>query len=352
MSVAPAASVAGGDMLVVEGLAVDFPTRRVTVHAVDGVSLRIGRGEIVGLVGESGCGKSTLGMSLLRLVPPPGSIVRGSIEFDGGDLMALRPSELRKVRGHRISLIVQDALAVMNPVTTVEEQLVEVVRDHVGGSKAANRARALEALREVGLPSPELNLRRHAHELSGGMQQRVAIAQALILEPKLIIADEPTTALDVTVQAQILELLRRATADHGTSILFITHDLATVAELCDRVLVMYAGKIVESASVAELFRAPRHPYTRALLAGMLPLHGDPPGELVSLRGSPPRPEEWPAGCRFHPRCPLRAQLGNPERCVTDQPVGDDRRPHWAACHFTENGAQATPVGAPYPHADA
>jgi peptide/nickel transport system ATP-binding protein len=335
MAAVPARSPAAEDTLVVDGLAVDFAMRRVTVHAVDGVSFRIGRGEIVGLVGESGCGKSTLGMSLLRLVPPPGSIVRGSIEFDGSDLMALGQGEMRRVRGHGISMIVQDALAVMNPVTTVEEQLVEVVRDHVGGSKAANRARALEMLQQVGLPSPELNLRRHAHELSGGMQQRVAIAQALILDPKLIIADEPTTALDVTVQAQILELLRRATADHGTSILFITHDLATVAELCDRVLVMYAGKIVESAAVAELFRAPRHPYTRALLAGMLPLHGDPPSELVSLPGGPPRPEEWPSGCRFHPRCPLRAELGDPERCVTEQPVADERQAHWAACHFTD-----------------
>jgi peptide/nickel transport system ATP-binding protein len=310
------------------------------VHAVDGVDLDIEPGETVGLVGESGCGKSTLGMSLLRLVPPPGSIVRGSIEFDGSDLMALDQGAMRKVRGHGISMIVQDALAVMNPVTTVEEQLVEVVRDHVGGSKSVNRARALEMLQQVGLPSPELNLRRHAHELSGGMQQRVAIAQALILDPKLIIADEPTTALDVTVQAQILELLRRATANHGTSILFITHDLATVAELCDRVLVMYAGKIVESASVVELFRAPRHPYTRALLAGMLPLHGEPPSELASLPGSPPRPEEWPSGCRFHPRCPLRAELGDPERCVTEQPVADERQAHWAACHFAEGTASA------------
>jgi peptide/nickel transport system ATP-binding protein len=340
MAAVPAISRAAEDTLVVDGLAVDFALRRVTVHAVDGVSFRIGRGEIVGLVGESGCGKSTLGMSLLRLVPPPGSIVRGSIEFDGSDLMALDQGAMRKVRGHGISMIVQDALAVMNPVTTVEEQLVEVVRDHVGGSKDANRARALEMLQQVGLPSPELNLRRHAHELSGGMQQRVAIAQALILDPKLIIADEPTTALDVTVQAQILELLRRATSEHGTSILFITHDLATVAELCDRVLVMYAGKIVESASVAALFRAPRHPYTRALLAGMLPLHGEPPSELVSLRGSPPRPEEWPSGCRFHPRCPLRAELGDPERCVTEQPVADERQPHWAACHFTDRTASA------------
>jgi oligopeptide/dipeptide ABC transporter ATP-binding protein len=321
------------DTMVVDDLAVDFPLRRHTVHAVDGVSLRIGRGEIVGLVGESGCGKSTLGMALMRLVRPPGSIVRGSIRFGDRDLMALRPREMREVRGHGISLIVQDALAVMNPVTTVQEQLVEVVRDHVGGSRAHNRARALDLLQQVGLPNPELNLRRHAHELSGGMQQRVAIAQALILEPQLIIADEPTTALDVTVQAQILELLRRATGDHGTSVLFITHDLATVAELCDRVLVMYAGKIVESAGVRELFREPRHPYTKALIAGMLPLHGEPPAELASLPGAPPRPEEWPTGCRFHPRCPLRASLGDPERCVTEQPAAHESRPHWAACHF-------------------
>jgi oligopeptide/dipeptide ABC transporter ATP-binding protein len=326
--------VAAEDLLVVEELAVEFATRRARVRAVDDVSFRIGRGEIVGLVGESGSGKSTLGSALLRLVPPPGRVVAGRIRFDGRDVLALRPGELRRLRGREISLVVQDALAVMNPVTTVGEQIGEMVRDHRGGTWRAIRPQVLEMLRQVRIPRPELNVKRHAHELSGGMQQRVVIAEALILHPKLIVADEPTTALDVTVQAQILALLNDARDTSGTSILFVTHDLATVAELCDRVLVMYAGKIVESGPVRDVFRSPLHPYTRALLAGLLPLHGELPAELAALPGQPPHPEAWPPGCRFHPRCPLREALGRPARCATELPAGDSGAPHWAACHFS------------------
>jgi peptide/nickel transport system ATP-binding protein len=323
----------GDDLLIVDKLSVEFRVGRHGLRAVDDVSLRIRRGEIVGLVGESGCGKSTLGMALLRLVPPPGEIVGGLILFEQRDLLALSEREMTRLRGAAISLIVQDALAAMNPVTTVGEQITEVIRDHVGGTKHGLRERGLEMLRRVHLPNPELNMRRYAHELSGGMQQRVVIAQALILGSRLIVADEPTTALDVTVQAQILSLLRQAREETGTGVLFITHDLATVAELCDRVLVMYAGKVVESGAVRDLFRQPKHPYTQALLAGLLPLRGEPPTELDALSGQPPQLENWPLGCRFHPRCALRAEMGNPGVCVAETPQPDETAPHWAACHF-------------------
>jgi oligopeptide/dipeptide ABC transporter ATP-binding protein len=265
--------------------------------------------------------------------------------------MKRRSGEMRRIRGEGISLIVQDALAVMNPVTTVGEQLGEVIRDHRGGKRSEIREQSLDVMRQVGLPRPELNIKRHAHELSGGMQQRVTIAQALVLKPDLIIADEPTTALDVTVQAQILQLLKNACAETGTSVLFITHDLAVVAELCDRVLVMYAGKIVESAPVAEIYAHPRHPYTRALMAGLLPLHGEPPKELEALPGQPPRPEDWPTGCRFHPRCPLREALGRPERCESEQPAADESEQHWAACHFADRAEPLTTTTEPRVHAD-
>lgn len=322
------------DLVIVDDLSVDFFVGGATLRAVDHVSLRIRRGEILGLVGESGSGKSTLGMALLRLIAPPGEIVHGTILLDGKDLLSLDEKEMRELRGSRISLVVQDALAALNPVTKVGEQLGEVVRDHVGGHRVQIMQRALEMLRNVHMPNPELNLLSFPHELSGGMQQRVVIGEGLILGPEVIVADEPSTALDVTVQAQILNLLRDARDQHGTSILYITHDLATVAELCDRVAVMYAGKIVESGDVRSIFREPKHPYTKALLSGLLPLHGEPPAELKTLPGQPPRADEWPSGCRFHPRCALRAELGDPAACVDESPRADTWSQHWAACHFS------------------
>jgi oligopeptide/dipeptide ABC transporter ATP-binding protein len=324
-----------GPLVRVRNLRITFRMRRAAVRAVDDVSFDIGRGEIVGLVGESGSGKSTLGAALLRMVPAPGEIINGSIVLDGQDLLSLSAAEMRQLRGRDVSLIVQDALAAMNPVTTVGEQVGEVIRDHVGGSRREVAQRVLEILRQVRLPRPELNVRRHAHELSGGMQQRVVIAGALVLHPKLIVADEPTTALDVTVQAQILRLLADIRGRTGTSILFITHDLATVAQVCDRVMVMYAGRIVEAGPVAAIFADPLHPYTRSLLASLPPLQGEPPDELAALPGQPPRPEEWPSGCRFHPRCPLREALGRPRRCVDEEPLPDTAHPHWGACHFLD-----------------
>jgi oligopeptide/dipeptide ABC transporter ATP-binding protein len=321
------------ELLRVENLSIHFPAGSSTVRAVDDVSLQVNRGEIVGLVGESGCGKSTLGMSLLRLVQSPGTIEDGRILFDGRDLVHLPERELRRLRGDQISLIVQDALAVMNPVTRVGEQLTEVIRDHIGVPRAERRGRALEGLRSVGFPHPERSLRSYPHQLSGGMQQRVSIAQSMLLGPRLIVADEPTTALDVTVQAQVLKLLQDARTERGTSVMLITHDLAAVAEICDRVLVMYAGKIVESGPVREIFRAPEHPYTAALLAALLPLRGDPPDELNALTGQIPQADQWPSGCRFHPRCPLRRRLGDPDVCRSTEPAAGPESSHWAACHF-------------------
>jgi len=329
-------TVTTGSALEVEHLSVEFAVPRGTIRAVDDVSLKIDRGEIVGLVGESASGKSTLGLALMRMVPSPGRVIADRIEFDGRDLTALPEKKMRELRGNKIALIVQDALATMNPVTTVGEQIIQVLQDHgVRGSKSELRERAVEMLRQVHLPGAAARLRSYPHELSGGMQQRVAIAQGLILDPTLIIADEPTTALDVTVQAQILALLREIADARDTSIVFITHDLGTVAEICDRVMVMYAGRIVESGPVDEVFGEPLHPYTQALMKGLLPVRGEPPAELDALGGQPPRPEAWPDGCRFRPRCPLWRQLGEPEICVQRDPKVDETRRQWAACHFAE-----------------
>jgi peptide/nickel transport system ATP-binding protein len=325
-----------GPVLDVRGLTVEFPARGRNIRAVDNVSFTVDRGEIIGLVGESASGKSTLGLALMRMIPAPGVVSAGTIAFGGRDLASLPEAEMRELRGKALSLIVQDALATMNPVTTIEEQITEVIRDHGGDrSRKMLRARATEMLREVRLPNAEQSLSRFPHQLSGGMQQRVAIAEGLILGPELIIADEPTTALDVTVQAQILALLRDICDTRGTSIIFVTHDLATVAEICDRVMVMYAGRIVESGTVSAVFRKPEHPYTKALLSGLLPLSGEPPAALEALPGQPPRPDAWPTGCRFHPRCPLWRLLGEPEICTTTDPEVDEADPHWAACHFAD-----------------
>jgi peptide/nickel transport system ATP-binding protein len=331
----PADPDAARPLISVEDLHVSFQMGRTVIDAVDGVTFDIKQAEIVGLVGESGSGKSTLGMALMRLVPKPGRIVGGAIRFEDRDLLALSLAQMREIRGRDIALVVQDALAAMNPVTTVEEQVGEVVRDHEGGKRAEIRRRVLALLRRVELPQPEIALRKHAHELSGGMQQRVVIASALILNPKLLIADEPTTALDVTIQAQILELLRSIREMNGASILFVSHDLATVAEVCDRILVMYAGQIIEGGPTATVFESARHPYTQALLAAQPPLGGEPPARLRAMAGSPPNPAEWPTGCRFHPRCPLWKELGSPEVCVTTAPDRHQDGPAWATCHFAD-----------------
>jgi oligopeptide/dipeptide ABC transporter ATP-binding protein len=301
-------------LLEVENLHITFPSSAGQSRPVDGVSFALAKGELLALVGESGCGKSLTSLALLRLVPPPGLISPGSaIRFDGADLLALDAAALRSVRGRRIGMIFQDPMTSLNPVFTVADQIIESVRAHRRMSKADARARALALLQEVGIPDPVARLDQYPHQLSGGMRQRVMIAIALASEPELLIADEPTTALDVTVQAQILEVLDQLRTARGMAVLLITHDLGIVAGRADRVAVMYAGRLVEEARTAELFAHPSHPYTRGLLASVPRLTG-PVTRLTPIAGTVPPPTAWPSGCRFHPRCPARLP-----RCPTDDP---------------------------------
>ena len=299
--VAPPVPASATDALLrVDNLTVAFGSKG-SVRVIDDVSFDISAGEAVGLVGESGCGKTVTAMSLIRLLPGDGEIVGGRIVFDGRDLACLPEKELRRVRGSEIGLISQEPMVSLNPAFRVGWQLALSVRTHDGLSRRAAHARAVELLRSVHLPDPELVARRYPHELSGGMAQRVAIARALAGEPKLLIADEPTTALDVTVQAEILELLRELQRERGMAILLVTHDWGVVADLCDRAVVMYAGQVVERAALTPLFREPLHPYTRALLLSdpHNALGGD---ELPWIPGGVPKPGFWPQGCHFHPRC--------------------------------------------------
>lgn len=332
-------------LLDVRGLAVEFELGGARVRVVDRVSLAIDVGEIVGLVGESGSGKSVTMLSVLRLIPPPGRIAEGAISFKGQDLLALDPRALRSLRGNEIALIPPDASAALNPVVRTGEQVIEGIQSHRPETRRREARRlALDMFRRVGLPNPELRYRRYPHELSGGMQQRALIASALLLSPSLILADEPTTALDVTIQAQILQLLLEVRREFGTAILFVTHDLATVAEICDRVLVMYAGHIVEQASVGDLFERPLHPYTRALIGSVPPLRSDPPPTLHTVGGAPPDPGAWPVGCRFATRCTLRTRLRDPEICTSVEPPLLAVEPnHAAACHFTSESTKV-PIG--------
>jgi oligopeptide/dipeptide ABC transporter ATP-binding protein len=301
-------------LLEVENLRITFPSSVGQSRPVDGVSFALAKGELLALVGESGCGKSLTSLALLRLVPPPGVIAPGSaIRFDGADLLALDAAALRSVRGKRIGMIFQDPMTSLNPVFTVADQIIESVRAHRRMSKADARARALALLQEVGIPDPVARLDQYPHQLSGGMRQRVMIAIALASEPELLIADEPTTALDVTVQAQILEVLDQLRTARGMAVLLITHDLGIVAGRADRVAVMYAGRLVEEARTAELFARPSHPYTRGLLASVPRLTG-PVTRLTPIGGNVPPPTAWPSGCRFHPRCPAALP-----RCPTDDP---------------------------------
>ena len=323
-------------LLEIKNLSVDFLSDAGTVRAVSNVSLSIAQGEIVGLVGESASGKSTLALSILKLLPNNGQVVSGEVVFQGQDILELSQEEMRLIRGDSMTYVPQDALAAMNPVTRVKEQLTEIVRDHGNKSRKFQASRALELLKLVKLKDPERNLNHFPHELSGGMQQRVVIGKSLALEPKLLIADEPTTALDVSVQAGILELIKNIRKNQGSSIIFITHDLAIVAELCDRVAVMYAGSIIETGTVAEIFTNPKHPYTRSLIGGLLPLNGLPPSRLKALDGQPPRTGDWPTGCAFHPRCPLYEQLGKPVECRTNPPKTSVKSEmDWVTCNFPE-----------------
>jgi oligopeptide/dipeptide ABC transporter ATP-binding protein len=295
---------AGERLLEVEDLVTAFYTRDGVVRAVSGISFHVDRGEVLGLVGESGCGKSVTSLSIMRLVSKPGQIERGAIRFRGQDLLKLSSDEMRKIRGERIAMVFQQPTSSLNPVWTTGRQIAEVLEIHRGMKRKAALSRSLELLRMVGIPDPERRLKAYPHELSGGMAQRIMIAMALACEPELLIADEPTTALDVTIQAQILDLMRHLREETGTAIILITHDLGVVAEMCDRVAVMYAGEIVEQTDVRTLFARPSHPYTRGLI-GSIPVPGVIRDELEVIPGNVPNLIDLPAACRFAPRCRIR-----------------------------------------------
>jgi len=288
-------------VLDVRGLQTHFFTDAGVVKAVDGVSFALGEGEVLGLVGESGSGKSVTGFSILRLVDPPGRVVGGQILFRGQDLAQLSDREMRGLRGNRIAMIFQDPMMTLNPVLRIETQMVEAVRAHERLSHAAARDRAVRALAKVGIPSPEERLEAYPHQFSGGMRQRVAIAIALLNGPDLIVADEPTTALDVTIQSQILAEVQELARETGTALIWITHDLAVVAGLADRISVMYAGRIVESGPTDAVLKAPGHPYTEGLL-GSIPGHGRRGERLTQIPGMAPNMARLPEGCAFAPRC--------------------------------------------------
>ncbi|MBN1572876.1 MAG: ABC transporter ATP-binding protein [Deltaproteobacteria bacterium] len=289
------------EILKVENLKTHFFTDRGTIRAVDGVDLSVKKRETLGLVGESGSGKSMTALSIMRLVPPPGKTVSGSIRFKGSDLLNIEDREMRKIRGDEISMIFQEPMTSLNPVYTIGEQIAEVFRYHRDMSRDEIEERSIEMLRQVEIPSPESRYRDYPHQLSGGMRQRVMIAMALALSPDLMIADEPTTALDVTIQASILDLINKIKEEMEMSVILITHDLGVVHEVADRISVMYAGAIVEESSVADLFKNPLHPYTRALLKS-LPSRNVGGKKLFTIPGSVPKLSDLPVGCRFSPRC--------------------------------------------------
>jgi len=319
-------------LIEVDGLKTHFFTRDGVVRAVDGISFSVAPGETLAVVGESGCGKSVTSLSILRLIAsPPGRIVAGRVLFEGRDLLALTENEMRAVRGDAISMIFQEPMTSLNPALTVGRQIAESLVLHRGLSHRDAMAKAVAMLRKVRMPEPERRVRQYPHELSGGMRQRVMIAMALVCGPRLLIADEPTTALDVTIQAQILELMRELAREAGASIILITHDLGVVAEMAQRVVVMYAGRKVEEASVAELFARPRHPYTRGLLGSMPHLGDSVRNEggrrLVEIPGMVPSLKEDHPGCLFAPRCPNAIA-----RCTQEVPTFTAYGPgHQAAC---------------------
>jgi oligopeptide/dipeptide ABC transporter ATP-binding protein len=314
-------------LLEVRDLRTHFRADGREVAAVDGVSFAVEPGRTLGIVGESGCGKSVTALSIMGLVPqPPGRVAGGEILFEGTDLLRLPPAAMRELRGDRISMIFQEPMTSLNPSFTVGDQIVEVVLRHRRVTAAQARDRALEMLRQVRIPSPESRFDEYPHRLSGGMRQRVMIAMALACGPRLLIADEPTTALDVTIQAQILDLMRTLRRETGTAIVLITHDLGVIAEVADDVVVMYAGRVVERAGVAALFAQPQHPYTIGLLGSIPRLHLEQ-GRLAAIEGQVPGPEAAIAGCRFHPRCPFAI-----ERCRREDPPPVAIAPgHEAAC---------------------
>ncbi len=347
-------------LLEVDALNVAFDTPRGQLRPVRDVSYSICPGQTLAVVGESGCGKSVTALSILRLIPsPPGRMLSGHIRFAGRDLLALPEKQMRSVRGGDIAMIFQEPMTSLNPVYTVGDQIVEAVTLHQGVGTREAYAVAERAMADVGIADPHRRVREYPHQLSGGMRQRIMIAMALSCQPKLLIADEPTTALDVTIQAQILELLRRLQAERGMSILMITHDLGVVAENADTVAVMYASRVVEFAKVEDLFDAPSHPYTVGLFRSM-PKLGGGAHRLETIAGNVPNPANFPCGCKFHPRCTKTRELaaagagdtvqitvaGESARvmklCVDAEPdLRQTGQAHWAACHYADNYATAT-----------
>jgi peptide/nickel transport system ATP-binding protein len=322
-------------ILSVSNLKTHFFTRAGVVKSVDGVSFEVGKGEVLGLVGESGSGKSVTGFSIMGLIDPPGRIVEGAIRLNGRDLVGLSEDEMRKVRGREVAMIFQDPMMTLNPVLRIDTQMIEAITAHEKVSEKAARARARDALAKVGIPSPEERLSAYPHQFSGGMRQRVAIATALLNAPSLIVCDEPTTALDVTIQSQILAEMQQLCADTGAALIWITHDLTVIAGLAQRVAVMYAGRIVETGPVDDVLDAPIHPYTKGLL-GSLPSAGVPGRPLAQIPGATPSLARLPQGCAFAPRCGHASEL-----CRTAAPDslahGEAR---FARCHHPLDAAKA------------
>ncbi|AWN48517.1 methionine ABC transporter ATP-binding protein [Methylobacterium terrae] len=321
-------------VLSVRDLRVEFATRRGVLTALDGVSFEINRGEVLGVVGESGAGKSVTGSAVIGLIDPPGRIAGGEIRLAGERIDNLPPEAMRRVRGKRIGMIFQDPLTSLNPLYRVGRQIEETIRTHTDLSGRAARQRAIDLLAEVGIPAPERRIDGFPHEFSGGMRQRVVIALALAAEPELIIADEPTTALDVSVQAQIITLLKRLGRDHGTAVMLITHDMGVIAEAADRVAVMYAGRVAEIGPVAAVVGDPLHPYARGLM-GAIPSLSHEADRLAQIPGAMPRLSAIPPGCAFNPRCPKVFA-----RCTVDRPEPLTVGSHRVACHLYDASGQA------------
>jgi oligopeptide/dipeptide ABC transporter ATP-binding protein len=330
-------------LLEVKSLSIAFNTERGEIRPVQNVSMSIYPGQTLAVVGESGCGKSVTALSILRLIPtPPGKVLGGQILFEGRDLLSLSEKQMQSVRGKDIAMIFQEPMTSLNPVFTIGEQIVEAVMLHQKVKTKEAYEIAEQSMRDVGIADPHRRIHEYPHQMSGGMRQRVMIAMALSCQPKLLIADEPTTALDVTIQAQILELLRKLQEERGMSIMLITHDLGVVAENADTVAVMYASKVVECASVFELFDHPKHPYTEGLFKAV-PKLGKPDERLQSISGTVPNPGRFPSGCKFHPRCP---RMNGDQLCATEEPaLKEVVKEHWGSCHHIENFASA-PITTP------
>jgi peptide/nickel transport system ATP-binding protein len=316
-------------LLEIRNLHVEFPLGRKTLHALHGINFTLEKGERLGIVGESGAGKSVAAFAVLNLLSKPGRISEGKILFDGQDISKLDNESMRHIRGNRISMIFQDPMMTLNPVLTIGTQMIECLQAHQNINTADARKIAVDTLREVTIPSPEKRIESYPHELSGGMRQRVVIAIALLSKPSIIIADEPTTALDVTIQAEIMTLLLDLCKSHDVGLILITHDLAVVSQVTQRILVMYAGKIVETGNTQEVIKNPRHPYTHGLIKA-LPQQNKPGKRLNQIRGTMPTLDNIPAGCSFNPRCDFADDL-----CRTQSPVLPQTEDHQVACHHTD-----------------